>query len=75
MTETIFLCESNKITEAPCIVLLLKAIINPDFNGVIWSFHQEKNFLHLTCQSIERVWECRHLFLQLKKKTAYHFGF
>lgn len=71
ITETIFFCGSNKITEAPWIVLLLKAIINPDFNGVIWPFHQEKKiFLHLNCQSIETVWECRPLFLQLKEKDC-----
>lgn len=40
ITETTF-CGPNKIAEAPCIFLLLKAIINPDFHGVIWSFHQE----------------------------------
>lgn len=31
---------------------------------------KKKIFLHLNCQSIETVWECRPLFLQLKEKDC-----
>jgi hypothetical protein len=58
-------------------VLLLKAIINPDFHGVIWSFHHgKKNFFYLSCQGIETVWGWETLFFQFKKKkkNTYHFG-